>query len=89
MSEQTISIDASAWLSRDGMVDVEVYFGRSCEPSYVHRVSLLDMIDAELAAMTAPRENKIPEYHAVDAKELIEFLKRATKYAKKRVKELS
>jgi len=90
MSEMAyIEIDATPWLKHDGDLEIGVYIGEgSCEPCYTSSVSLEDLIDKELESLISPKTKKIAEYHTDDAKELIKSLKRAVKYAKKRMKEL-
>jgi hypothetical protein len=89
MSKNTIEIDATPFLYPDGDIEVEVFFGRACEPSYTEKVSLIDMIDRELESFISPRTLKIDKCHTDDTKNLIKNLKRAVKHAKKRVEELS
>lgn len=91
MSKNTsyIEIDATPFLFPDGGIEVDVFFGTACEPSYTEKVHLNDLIDRELESFICPRSLKIAEYHTDDVKALIESLKRAVKYAEKRVEKLS
>lgn len=89
MEKSYIEIDAAPWLHAEGTISNAVYFGRDCEASYTKSMTLEELIDCELESFINPKTNKIAEYHADDTKNLIKSLKRAVKYAKKRVKELS
>lgn len=89
MTKNFVEIDAAPWLTTEGNISTDVYFGKACEPAYTKSVQIEDLIDKELESMISPKTNKIADYHADQAKELIESLKRAVKYAEKRVKELS
>lgn len=85
----TIEIEATPFLYPDGGIEVDVFFGRACEASYTEKVYLIDLIDQELESMICPSMNKIADHHTDDVKALIKSLKRAVKYAEKRVEELS
>jgi hypothetical protein len=89
MSKNTIQIEATPFLGHDGSIEVDVFFGRACEPSYTEKVTLIDLIDDNLESLIIPRTNKIAHYHTHDAKKFVKSLKRALKHAKKRVEELS
>ena len=89
MEKNFIEIDAAPWLHAEGTISNAVYFGRECEAAYTKSMTLEELIDQELESFISPKTNKIAEYHADDTKKLIESLKRAVKYAKKRVEELS
>lgn len=84
-----IGIDATPFLYSDGSIEVGVYLGSACEPSYTEKVHLNDLIDQELESMISPNTNKIAEYHTDEVKALIKSLKRAVKHAEKRAKKLS
>lgn len=85
----TIAIDATSFLCPDGNVEIEVFLGPVSEPSYTEKAHLIDLVDDTLESLMSPKTNKIPEYHADDVKALIRSLKRAVKYAEKRVEKLS
>lgn len=84
-----IEIDATPFLFPDGGIEVDVFFGSACEPSYTEKVHLTDLIDQELESFISPSTNKIAYYHTDEVKALIKSLKRAVKHAEKRVKKLS
>jgi len=88
MSKNFVEIDADPWLTAEGNIATEVYFGTACEAAYTKSVTLKDLIDKELESFISPRTLKIDEYHADDTKNLIKSLKSAVKYAEKRAKEL-
>jgi len=83
-----IEVDASPWLTQDGFVEVGVYIGDACEPCYSEKTSFKELIDQDLNSYTVPFSEKIVEHHFEDVKELLENLKSAYKYAKKRAKEM-
>lgn len=89
MTKNFVEIDADPWLTAEGNIATEVYFGTACESAYTKSVPIEDLIDKELESFISPKTNKIAEYHADQAKELIESLKRAVVYAEKCVEELS
>jgi len=88
MSKNFVEIDADPWLTADGNIATEVYFGRACEPAYTKSVTLKDLIDKELESFISPKTNKIAKHHDDDIKNLVKSLKRAVKYAEKRAKEM-
>lgn len=83
-----IEIDASPWLDSEGNIETGVYIGDGCEPVYLEKVSLIDLIDKELNAYTVPYSGKIAEHHFEDVKSLLKNLKNAYQYAKSRAKEM-
>ena len=89
MIKNHVEIDADPWLTAEGNIATEVFFGTSCEPAYTKSVTLKDLIDKELESLICPITGKIAHYHTDDAKGLVQNLKLALKHAKKRVEELS
>jgi hypothetical protein len=89
MAEKTyIEIDASPWLTQDGFVEVCVYIGDACEPCYMEKESLIDLIDKELHSFTSPLTNKIAHYHVEEVEDFLKHLKCAYKHAKARAEEI-
>lgn len=84
-----VEIDASPWLTRDGHIEVSVYLGEgACEPCYIDKMSLTQLIDQELNSYTIPYSKEIVPSHFEDVEDLLKNLKAAYKYAKKRAKEM-
>jgi hypothetical protein len=85
-----IEIDAGLGIEYDGKIELYVYIGEgSCEPVLEESESLESLIDNLLQAYMIPGEEKIASYHLSECEALVKSLKAATKYAKKRIKELS
>jgi len=85
-----VEIDACLGIEHDGKVELSVYIGEgSCEPAVEETESLENLIDNLLQAYIAPGAEKIASYHLSECEALVKSLKAATKYAKKRIKELS
>jgi len=83
-----IEIDAAPWITQDGFVEVGVYLGDACEPSYIEKKSIKELIDQELNSYTVPGSDQIVPIHFKDVEELLKNLKSAYKYAKKLAKEM-
>jgi Fe-S cluster biogenesis protein NfuA len=83
-----VEIDAAPWITQDGFVEVSVYLGDACEPCYIEKKSLKELIDQELNSYTIPGSDQIVPNHFEDVEELLKNLKDAYKYAKKRAKEM-
>jgi len=96
MEKIYIEIDADPWLTCDGDIEVNVYFGEACEPNYMSKVSLKELVDRELESMIPGvipgsddiKSVTIAEYHIDDTKRLLASLKEAYEYACKRAEEL-
>ena len=85
-----VEIDASLGIEHDGKIDLYVYIGEgSCEPVLEESESLESLIDNLLKAYVVLGTGKIASYHQSECEALVKSLKAATKYAKKRIKELS
>jgi hypothetical protein len=85
-----IEIDACMGLDEKGNITLGVYIGEgACEPVLEESKTLQFLIEDLLQAYTIPGEEKIAPCHLEEREQLVEALKAATKYAKKRIKELS
>lgn len=88
-----IEIDACMGIDEKGIITLEVYIGEgACEPAIEESQSLQTLIESLLQAYTIPGipgKEKIAPCHLEECEQLVETLKAATKYAKKRIKELS
>ena len=85
-----LDCDASLSIESNGKVMMHVYMGEgSCEPIIEGGVPLTVLIDDILDSFLLPRTKKIPDYHMEEAQQLVDELKSAVKYAKRRIKELS
>lgn len=85
-----IEIDASMGIDEKGIITSDVYIGDgACEPVLEESQSLQTLIESLLQAYTIPGKEKIAPCHLEECEQLLETLKAAAKYAKKRIKELS
>ena len=85
-----IEIDASMGIDEKGNITLDVYIGEgACEPVLEESKTLQFLIEDLLQAYTIPGKEKIAPCHLEDCEQLLETLKAAAKYAKKRIKELS
>jgi len=85
-----IEIDASMGIDEKGNITLDVYIGEgACEPVLEESKTLQFLIEDLLQAYTIPGKEKIAPCHLEECEQLVEALKAATKYAKKRIKELS
>ena len=96
MEKCYIEIDADPWLTSDGDIEVNVYFGEACEPNHTSKVSLKELVDRELESYIIDvipgdgdtKSGKIAEYHTEDVKRLLESLRELYYYAGNRAEEL-
>ena len=96
MEKSYIEIDAGPWLTCDGDIEVNVYFGEACDPNYTSKVSLKELVDRELESMIPGvipgsddiKSGSIAEYHKEDVKRLLESLRELYYYAGGRAEEL-
>ena len=90
MEKSYIEIDADPWLTCDGDIEINVYFGEACEPNYISKVSLKELVDRELESYTIgdTKSEKIAEYHKEDVKRLLESLRELYYYAGNCAREL-
>lgn len=90
MKSGKINCDASISIEPNGEVFLHVYVGESsCEPVLEDSVHLKGLIEEILDSFLLPRTRKIPPHHEEEAQQLVDELKSAVKYAKRRIKELS
>ena len=86
----SIEIDVGVDIDEKSNITAYVYAGEgSCEPVLGEFYSLQTLIESLLQAYIIPGEGKIAPYHLEESEQLVKSLKAATKYAKKRIKELS
>ena len=96
MEKSYIEIDADPWLTCDGDIEINVYFGEACEPNYISKVSLKELVDRELESYTIgvipgdgdTKSGSIAEYHKEDVKRLLESLRELYYYAGNCAREL-
>lgn len=85
-----IEFDASISIEPNGEVFLHVYMGEgSCESVLEDSVPLKTLIEEILDSFLLPRTRKIAPHHEEEAQQLVDELKSAVKYAKRRIKELS
>ena len=89
-----IEIDACMGIDEKGIITLGVYIGEgACEPvleeSKTLQFLIEDLLQAYTIPYTIPGKEKIAPCHLEECEQLVEALKSAAKYAKKRVKELT